>query len=214
MRARIGLLLGVAALGAATACTPGQAAGPDPVATAPASSPVTAPAPTDRGTPAATATGTRDGGVVADAELQQALDCLEGSWRMASFAIEADSSVTTEGEGGDVRLEFGDGSWWLHSDDDEAVTVRVGTKEAELTLDGHAEGSVDVTAEGVRFSVQDSDGRVELELPEGMADHGMPLGHFLATIVPTGSTTLECDDDEATVSSGNTMVNQVLTLER
>lgn len=210
VRARDGVLLGVAALAALTACTPGRAT-PVPEAPTPTSAPSTAaPTPTASASPSA-----RGADAAADeAGVRAGLDCLHGTWRMSSFAIEADSSVTTRGEGGDVRLGFDDGSWWLRSSDDEAVTVWIGSKEAELRLQGHAEGSVDVTADGVRYSVHDSDGRVEMELPEGSAEHGMPLGHFLATMVPTGSTTLDCDEDQATVSSGNASVNQVLVLER
>lgn len=211
MRARMGVVLGAAVLGAVTACTPAPAS-PVPVEPGPAS------APADRATPtstSATTTGSGDDGEqAADAEVREAVDCLQGSWRMAGFAIEADSSVTTRGEGGEVELDVEDGSWRLHSDDDEALTVWVGTKQAELTLDGHAEGGVEIAPDGVHFSMHESDGRVEMELPEGMAEHGMPLGHFLAMIVPGGGTTLECDEDEATVTSGHASVNQVLQLER
>lgn len=147
-------------------------------------------------------------------EVQAAIDCLQGRWGMASFAVEAEKSVTTQGAGGDVVFSFEDDRWELWGGGQQPVTVTIGSREAELSVDGWAAGAMAAQPGGVRYELQDSRGGVKMVVPAGSSEHSIPMEHFLPTMVPTGTTGIVCDEEQATISSLNASVNQVLTLRR
>ncbi|MVA75616.1 hypothetical protein GC722_06190 [Auraticoccus sp. F435] len=206
-----GVLLATTAVALLAACTgPTTAPAGQPTAPAATTAPPTATA-SATGTPAGTPAGSP---TPAPEALRAALECLQGVWTMDRFALGTGDATATEGRGGDVAFGFEDGRWWLSSTGDEDVTVSIGHRESEISVAGSATGSVVVQGDGVRYTVEESEGTVAMELPEGSPEHGMPLEHLLGTMVPAGGTDLECDDDEATISSRGTSVRQVLQLRR
>lgn len=172
-----------------------------------------APEPAPRSTPPVSSTPAPENPAT-PASASPVLDCLQGTWRLDSFAIEAGTVATTRGEGGGVTFGFTGDRWSLTGDEDEPMTVTMGSRTFDVVVDGSAAGTVLAGESGFRYAVEQTDGRVEVQLPPGSTSHGMPLEQFLASMVPTGGTEVDCDGDRASISSRNTSVNQVLRLTR
>ncbi|WP_114558483.1 hypothetical protein [Desertihabitans aurantiacus] len=194
------------AAGPPTPAPPSSTGSSDPQATA-ARAPGEAGEEEDEPSDAPTGSGT-------DPAVAEALDCLQGSWTMTSFAVETEDSVLSHGRGGDVEFVFGPDRWRMSDDGDRPVAVSIGRRDAQLSIDGSAEGDLETDEDGLHYEVDEAEGEVEMLLADHTTTHPVPLQHVVGTVVPSGATAVDCGADEATISSRNASVNQVLTLVR
>jgi hypothetical protein len=195
MLKRTGLALGTLLLLAVTACS----------ADVPSTKTTESPAASDTGpqttatpggaTPASSSAGTTPGSVT------PASSCLTGRYRLARFVAVGGNATYGTGEGGDVIVTFGPGTYELKGAGKKPVTVTLAGQQASLLVAGTIRGDYHSDGDKADFTIRHATGTGTLTA--GRQTRTLTM-HDLANVLGlTGSGTLACSPGLLVVTMDN-----------
>lgn len=126
-----------------------------------------------------------------------AAECLTGTWRLVRFVGASDQTYGT-GQGGDVTVRFADGGYVLEGAGEEPLTITLGGRSGELTVDGRAEGTFALDGETATFTQRSASGSAELEA--GTDRQRLGMDQVTRVVGLTGDGQIACTSDAMTVT--------------
>lgn len=164
-------MIAAASLVLLAGCTPGSDPAPTPEPTAAPSTSATA-SPTSSTKPAA--------------------DCLEGEYKLVRFVAVNDQASFGTGEGGDIRVEFGENTYALTGAGKEPVTLTLAGQEGKLLVNGSVDGTYTLKGNEATFEVGQAKGSATVELAG--REETLTMGDVGNVLAPNGEATLACND--------------------
>lgn len=130
-------------------------------------------------------------------ETLPARQCLTGTWQLVRFVGASDQTYGT-GQGGDVTVRFGDGSYTLRGAGAEPITITLAGGSAGLRVDGEAEGTFTLDGATATFTQRSATGSAELEA--GTDRQRLDMDQVTRVVGLTGDGQVACTRDAMTVT--------------
>jgi hypothetical protein len=132
--------------------------------------------------------------------LRPASDCLTGRWRLVRFvgmSAQADQTYGT-GQGGDMTVRFGDGTYTLSGAGSEPITVTLAGRSAELRVDGDIEGGWTLDGSTATFTERSASGSATLRA--GGQEQALSMDQVANVVGLEGAGEVACTADAMTVT--------------
>jgi hypothetical protein len=190
-----GVALGSLLLLAVSACTGGApATNPTGSPTASESTPQTTATP-EGATPATSSAGTTPGAIT------PASDCLSGRYRLIRFVAVGGTATYGTGQGGDVSVTFGSGTYRLNGAGKKPVTVTLAGQRASLLVAGIISGDYHADGDKADFTIRQARGTGTLTA--GGQTRTLKMNDVAKVLGLTGSGTLACSPGHLVVTMDN-----------
>jgi hypothetical protein len=143
-------------------------------------------------TPEPTASPTTSATASPSPSTKPAADCLEGEYKLVRFVAVNDQASFGTGEGGDIRVEFGEKTYTLTAAGKEPVTLTLAGQQGKLLVDGSVNGTYTLNGNDATFKVGQAKGSATVELAG--RQQTLTMGDVGNVLAPNGKATLACND--------------------
>jgi hypothetical protein len=130
-----------------------------------------------------------------------ASDCLTGSYRLARFVGVAGNATFGTGEGGDVTITFGTGTYQLKGAGKKPISLRLAGQQGSLRVAGSAAGDYQASGDKADFTIRQASGRGTLTAAG--RSRTLAMKDVANVLGLTGSGTLACSPKLLTITMEN-----------